>query len=69
MTTKRGKVKKEVTLWKDDVEWFNKHYRETPLSNVLASMLSEFRKLHGDNTPTNNAVAAANSLKKIFEGV
>jgi len=69
MTAKRGKTKKEVVLWKDDVDWFNEHYRETPLSNILASLLHEFRVMHGDRTPTTNAVAAANSLKKIFEGI
>lgn len=68
MANKRGKVRKEVVLWRDDVEWYHEHYRDTPLSNTLAFLLGEFRKIHGDRTPTTNAIAAANSLKKILEG-
>jgi hypothetical protein len=63
----KGQVRKDITLWKSDVEWFEQTYRGLPLSSALAYMLAEFRKLHGDNTPKQYIEAAAKSFKDLLE--
>ena len=64
---KKGQVRKDVTLWSDDVLWFESTYRGMPLSNALAFMLQEFRKLHGDRTPKSYIEAAATAFKESLE--
>lgn len=65
--TKRGQVRRDCTLWADDVRWFEETYRGLPLSNALAFMLAEFRKLHGDRTPQAYVKAAAEAFKESLE--
>lgn len=65
--TKRNQVRKDITLWSDDVQWFENTYRGLPLSNALARMLSEFRKLHGTGTPQVYIEQAARFLKDNLE--
>ena len=67
MSAKRGQVKKEITLWRDDVDWYNEHYSSTPLSNVLTNLLHEFRVLHGTKSPKILMGEAAMQLKRTLE--
>jgi hypothetical protein len=64
---KQGQVRKDVTLWKSDVEWFEKTYRGLPLSSALAFMLHEFKELHGDNNPQKYIENAAKAFKEVLE--
>lgn len=65
--TKRGQVRKDITLWGDDVKWFEDTYRGLPLSNLLARMLTEFRKLHGSGSPQGYVEQAARFFKDELE--
>lgn len=64
---KHGQVRKDIVLWSSDVDWFEKTYRGLPLSNALAFLLQEFRKLHGINTPQAYMEQAAQVFKDVLE--
>ena len=64
---KRNQVRRDVVLFKDDVDWFKSHYQYTTLSGVLSQMLSEFRKLHGANSPKIYIEQATSQFKQQLE--
>lgn len=59
---KKAQVRKEVVLWRDDVEWLRVHYPTTTLSSVLMLLLHEFKTLHGEHTPKTYAQEAAKRI-------
>lgn len=55
-------IRKNVSLNKDDIDWFHKTYgEEASLSWVLTLLLSEYKKIH-DKTPAEYAEIAAKQL-------
>jgi hypothetical protein len=67
MPLNKAQVRRDTVLWKEDVDWFETTYRGLPLSNVLASLLHEFRLLHGVNTPKAYIEKASETFKHILE--
>lgn len=60
-------VQRNVKLSKSDLDWFDEHYPHSSLSGILGMMLSRFRMLHSENTPSFIIAQAAQDVKEEIE--